>query len=660
MPGACFRWAQPRCVAQRVDIVSASRQNLAVSCHRNLFWATLSSAVLALVSLATGASSAQADTSYRDQKQRLADIHIQPLVEDWSRISGAPGGVIALVDHDQILMLRGFGLSNTDTATAVDPATTLFQVGELVRPMTVTAVLRAMEQGLLSLDEDLSGRAELDFLELGSFGALTLEQLLLHTAGFDHRVIASRSGSASELLPLATYLRQRMPTRILPPGRISIPSSHGFALAGYILETVSERTFAQSLDALVFRPLKMASSVVDPMASVGEALATGYRTHGETLAEVEADFPQTVPASFLLTTAADMASWLQIVLGDGVIRGTPFLSSASIDRLLRPRFSHHDSLPGRTLAFKEGSEFSPAELYLADRGGGFSSVLIIMPQHRVGLFAAFNSELDLWNLVYPILDTFASRLPDQPASAFAASPTFADHLSGYWQDAAVSRTTAEKLLSLARQARLVQLQDGSILWQSRRYKPFGPNEFLEVDDEQLRFCLLGDPQHPRFAATESLVLERLPWYATKPVQTAAWILFATLFLTAGWPRPALPAELSGLDPSDTFSPRWPWTAARLAATLNFLFIAILAILAAGALRWKTPDLLHGISPVLYAVLGLPIAAGLFSLVATAGLAPAWKSPFWSRKQQWFLTLLIAGLLLFVPFLKSWNLFGFYL
>jgi CubicO group peptidase (beta-lactamase class C family) len=603
---------------------------------------------------------AQAHTSFRDQKQRLADIHIQPLLEDWSRVSGAPGGVIALVDHDQILILQGFGSSNISKATVVDPATTLFQVGELVRPITVTAVLRAMEQGLLSLDEDLSGRAALSFLELGAFRTLTLEQLLLHTAGFDHRVIASRSGSADGILPLATYLRRRMPPRIFPPGLISIPSSHGYALAGHILETVTESTFAQSVDSLVFRPLKMSSSVVDPLVSVGDALATGYQGDGETLTEVAVDFPQTVPASFLLTTAADMASWLQTVLGDGEISGMPFLSSASIDRLLRPRFTHHDSLPGRTLALKEGSQFSPAELYLAYRGGGFSSVLLILPQHRVGLFAAFNCELELWNLVYPILDTFASRLPERPDSTLGSSPTAARHLSGYWQDAAVSRTTAEKLLSLVRQARLVQLHDGSIRWQSRRYQPLGLNELMDADGGKLRFCLLGDSQRPRLAATESRVLERLPWYATRPVQATVWILFATLFLTASWPRPALPAKLSELAPADAFHPRWPWTAAKLAATLNFLFIAILAILAASALRWKTPDLLHGISPALYAVLGLPIVGGLLSLVATAGLAQAWRSPLWSRRRQWSLTLLIVGLLLFVPFLRSWNLFGFYL
>ena len=614
--------------------------------------------IIALWSLVRGAGAAQLDSTYRDQKQRLADLHVRPLIDTWLERSSAPGGVVALVDGDQVLILEGFGLSDTSRGTSVDPNTTLFQVGELVRPMTAIAVLRLAERGLLSLDDDLSERSDLQFVDLGPFGTLTLEHLLLHTAGFDHRVIDSRAESVGLIQPLADYLPRRMPPRVRPSGQISSPSIHGYSLAGLLIEHATGMAFAESLNELIFSPFAMSNTSVDPRPPRAGSLATGYRRHDEQLSEVVADYPQTIPASFLLTTAADMAQWLQTILNDGVFHSQRLLSSASIDRLLNPQFTHHASLPGRTLALKEGSQFSPPELYLATRGGGFSSVLLLLPHRQVGLFAAFNSELDFWNLVYPVLDTFEPRRSDRITATPVAPDVSADHLTGYWQDAAVSKVTAEKLLSFVRQDRLLALYDGSLRWQSHKYQPIGSMAFQKQDGEH-RICLLENSTQTQLAATEDRVIEKLDWYAYRPVQATLWIVFATAFLIAGWPRPPLPPREPSLKPSATFSPRWPMAIARLAATLHFFFIAALVIMLAGVLRWKTPALLYGISPVVFGVLVLPLLGAALTLVALVGVGFAWRSPYWTRRQQLFLTVLTLILALFLPFLWGWNLLGFH-
>ena len=614
--------------------------------------------ILVLAWIVPGVVAAQVESTFRSQKQRLADLHVRPLIETWLEKSGAPGGVVALVDGDQILILEGFGWADTGSGAPIDPNTTLFQVGELVRPMTVTAALRLAEQGLISLDTDLSGTDGLQFLELGPHGPLTLEQLLLHTSGFDHRVIASRVTAVDKIQPLATYLRRRMPPRVRPPGGISLPSIHGYTLAGLLVELASGETFADAMDASVFAPFEMSNTTVDPLVSNTPDLATGYRSQGETLSPVTVDYPQTIPASFLLTTASDMAHWLQTILNDGSLDGRRLVRPESIDRLLTSQLTHHPALPGRTLAFKEGSHFSPPELYLAARGGGFSSVLLLLPHRQVGLFAAFNSELDFWNLVYPILDTFEPRRPDRIATDSVSALSNADQLTGYWQDAAVSQATAEKLLSLIRQGHLDGLYDGSIRWRSQRYEPVGPNEFQEQGGELL-LCLIESSPPARFAATEERVLEKLAWYGSRPIQAGLWIFFATAFLIAGWPRPPLPPRESSLTPSDTFSPRWPMTVARFAATVHFLFIVALAIILAGALRWQRPELLYETPPVVLAVLVLPMLGGALTLGAIVGVGFAWRSPHWTRRQLLVLAVLTLTLTLFLPFLRYWNLLGFH-
>lgn len=633
-----------------MDIVQASRQNLYV---------LLRLSILVLVSTIPGLVTAQVESALRGQKQRLADLHVRPLIEGWLEQSGSPGGVAALVDGDQILVLDGFGLADTGSGRPIDPNTTLFQVAELVRPMTVTAALRLAEQGLMSLDADLSGRDRLQFLELGSYGPLTLEQLFLHTSGFDHRVIASRTDSVDKIQPLATYLRRRMPPRIRPGGEVSTPSIHGYSLAGLLVELATGEAFSDSMDSLVFAPFAMSSSTVDPEDSRAADLATGYLRQGEIYNRVAVDYPQTTPASFLLTTASDMARWLQIVLSDGSLDGQALLDSESIARLLSSQFTHHPALPGRSLAFREGSQFSPPELYLAARGGGFSSVLLLLPHRRVGLFAAFNSEIELWSLVYPILDTFEAQRPRRRAVDSAPAISNADQLTGYWQDAAVSKMTAERLLSLIRQGHLDGLYDGSIRWRSQKYEPVGPGEFQQ-QNSGARICLVESSPPGRVAASEGFVIEKLAWYASTPVQASLWILFATTFLIAGWPRPPLPHRESSLTPSDTYSPRWPMTAARLAATIHFVFIVSLAIILAGALRWQTPDLLYATPPAVLAVLLLPMLGAALTVVAIVGIGFAWRSLYWTRQRLLGLILLSGTLTLFLPFLEYWNLLGFHI
>lgn len=644
---------------EHMDIDLPTRQNLPVPRRRHRLWQLLALSVPALFHGLEGTAAAQADSSYRSQKLRLAAIHVPPLIDAWLETSGAAGGVVVLVEGDEELALCGFGQADIDLDQPVDPNTTLFQVGDLVRPMTATAALRLAEQEVLSLDADLTARPDLPMLDPQPFGSLSLEQLLLHTSGLDNRILASRARAVDDIEPLTEYLSRRLPPRVRPAGELSLPSIHGYSLAGLVLEHFNGRPFADTLDEQVFAPFGMETTTVDPRTPPAGAPATGYRRRGRRLQVVVPDYPRTIPASFMLTTAADMSRWLRIVLNGGSLDGERLLDQTSVDRLLERQVAHHPTLPGRTLAFKEGSLFSPSEIYLAARGGGFSSVMLLLPHHRIGVFAAFNSEIDFWNLAYPILDLFGSRHPHRPETTFAAAGDAVQRLTGYWQDAAVSRATAEKLLALIRQDRMVGLSDGSIRWRGRKYLPVGPGEFREQDGD-LRLWVLDQTGGADLADTGHRVLERIGWYSSLPVQAVLWILFAAVFLIAGWPRSPLPQKATRLTPKDTFSPRWPMTIARLAASLHFLFIVALTLLLYGALRWTTPDLLHEIPLVVYLVLTLPLVGSALAPVAVVGTSAAWRSPLWTWKHKLGLTLLTLALVLFPLFLWSWNLLGFHI
>ena len=162
-----------------------------------------------------------------------------------------------------------------------------------------------------------------------------------------------------------------------------------------------------------------------------------------------------------------------------------------------------------------------------------------------------------------------------------------------------------------------------------------------------------------FAVIGDLVLEKLAWYEARPIQISLWIAFTAVFLAAGWPRRTLPTRHSALLPDDRFAPRWPLTLARLAAALNFVFLAALAIALATLVRTDSSTLLFGVPLVVPILLSLPLVAAALTMAAATGLGGVWRARHASLAHRLRVTLLILALVLFLPFLWSWNLLGFY-
>ncbi len=607
----------------------------------------------------SGPAIPQSDSGYLDQQRRMARLHVIDLVREWLESTSVPGCAVALVEGDQTLFLEGFGVADTDEEGIVDPLTTVFVTGQLVRAMTATAVLQLAERGALELQADPAGQSGLRRYVDVPFGHFTPTDLLLHTAGIDPRVVATRARDPEELEDLDIYLRRRMPAQVRPPGTVSVPSTHGYALAGRLVEIASGQRFDTYLSQQIFEPLGMIHTSVGPVEPPVGRVATGYRQGRQGWVPVLGDFCRSIPASGLLTSAGDMATWMKAVLSPRTLGNRRILDREGVAQLLEPQFSHHPSLPGRTLAFQQGQRLSPREIFLTSTGNGFSSVLGFLPERRVGFFVALNSEADVWDLASRILAPF-----DSPAAqASDVSPLMSAwpevELDGFWQDASISRTTAERLLSLVRQDRIRQSDDGVLRWRRVSFEPQMPPCFAERGGDT-RLCVVEGENGELYLAIGALVLVRLDWFATWPVQMALWIAFTTCFLVSGWPRLALPNRHGALRPDDSYPPRWPTTFARVAAALHFLFIALLTIFLAIETRTGANTLLYDVPVWVLAALTLPLLAAALTMIAASGLGLVWRSSHSWLADRLRFTILILVLLAFLPFLWSWNLLGYQL
>jgi CubicO group peptidase (beta-lactamase class C family) len=219
---------------------------------------------------------------------------------------------------------------------------------------------------------------------------VTLAHLLTHTAGFDELPGVRLARSREEMMPLADFLRGRL-VRVRPPGHVTSYSSFGAALAGALVEEVSGLAYEAYLVRHVFRPLGMRRAHVTPSAEEAAALATGYDVQGGAPRPAAYEWYHTTPAGAINATATDMARFMSMLLGHQR-EGVRVLSEQSRRAMLRRQATMHGAIPGWGYGLQE-HEINGQRIF--EHGGdiaGFSALMVLLPEHDVGLFVATHRE----------------------------------------------------------------------------------------------------------------------------------------------------------------------------------------------------------------------------------------------------------------------------
>lgn len=305
-----------------------------------------------------------------------------------------PGLAVAVVDETQVLWAEGFGYTDTDHKTAVTPDT-IFSVQSTSKAFTAVSVLLAVQQGLLDLDTPIS--TYLPEFTINSIfeqhpeRKITLRMLLSHTAGL---TMEAPVGNNFDLGPVKfedhvktisdTWLR-------FPVGTGYAYSNLGISLAGYILQEVSGKPFAQYVADSLLNPLGMNNSSFDmdkiranPNRAVGH---TGPYPH------VPLEIP-IVPEGGFYTSVNDMTRFIQFHLNQGNFAGKNVLNPALLEEMYTIPIPSQGSPEGYALGIARTRWFKARNTTLLAHGGGgfgFLSDLIWLPELNIGITILTNS-----------------------------------------------------------------------------------------------------------------------------------------------------------------------------------------------------------------------------------------------------------------------------
>ena len=261
-----------------------------------------------------------------------------------SRVPGAQAAVI--IDGD-VVMNRGVGLADIEGGERLGTAHQ-FRVASHSKWMTATALARLVDEGIISFDDTL-GR-HVSELEGTHFGEASLRDLLTHASGItrDSDDPSFWDGSSAfpdrdRLLATATAAAD-----VYAPRAAFKYSNIGYGLLGLALESITDRSFEESMRELITRPLGLSRTVVDVDDRKSAKPVTGYSgivTDHRRTPLGNASAASLHAATGFTSTAAELARF-----GYAHVRGN--------DEILSERGRQTMQLPVRHYRDRDGAEAS--------------------------------------------------------------------------------------------------------------------------------------------------------------------------------------------------------------------------------------------------------------------------------------------------------------
>jgi CubicO group peptidase (beta-lactamase class C family) len=408
------------------------------------------------------------------------------------------GATLSIEQSGRPLILKGYGYADFKKKTPVDPVTTTFRPGSISKLFTYVSMMQLVEQGKLNLDADI--QQYLDFkinpepgIVTGKWPPITLRNLATHTAGFEEELHDFGSDQSGKLpLDIRTFLIRNQPHRFAAPGKALAYSNYGVTLIGYIVQRVSGEPFAAYVQHHVFTPLGMTHSTFEQPLPAGFAATKGY---------LHTSAPDTgfegvteVPAGGLSSTAADMAIFGQMLLGNGSYRGVQILTPASVKQLLTPQFKPAAGVMPWDLGFYDNDRNS---LRFIGHSGDLlacHSQFWIEPTHGLTFFISYNSQGAAQKARQELFNAFVDRyLPGPPnphpaylkLTAQQLAPYTGYFLSSRRSDSAITRLVGWQLkqVKATRDGTLTLSTSKNFYGHLIDFHPIGNDSFYNEDDQ---------------------------------------------------------------------------------------------------------------------------------------------------------------------------------
>jgi CubicO group peptidase (beta-lactamase class C family) len=222
-----------------------------------------------------------------------------------------PGCAVAVSQHGKLVVNRAYGSADLERDVPLSPGS-IFDVGSVRKQFVAAAVLLLVEDGRLSLDDDVRKH----FPELPDYGhKITLNHLLTHTSGIrDWQGLRPLTGGNVDDVMRLT-LRQRGLN--FAPGEEWSYSNSGYVLLTDLVARASGMSFPDFTRKRLFEPLGMKTTMSPgDLRDVIKNRALGYEKEGDGWrVGMYVGNERGSGGGAILATAADLVTWNDALTG---------------------------------------------------------------------------------------------------------------------------------------------------------------------------------------------------------------------------------------------------------------------------------------------------------------------------------------------------------
>jgi CubicO group peptidase (beta-lactamase class C family) len=345
------------------------------------------------------------------------DDYIEQARKDWKNV----GLAVAVVQGDQVLYVRGFGVREHGRHEQVD-ANTLFQIGSTTKSFAAAALGILVDDGKIGWDEPIIKHLPaFQLVDPWLTRQVTIRDVLAHRSGISHSYYPFLAVTDSD--EAVRQLRYVNPSGAFRDSYVY--SNLMYAVAGKVTEAASGMSWHDFVRRRLLVPLEMSRSNTTPYAfwdaeyvaptylgtaPAGTAGIGDARDSNVAMPHVLDDdgsvttipwrsYDTSAPAGSIVSSATDMAHWIVAHLNEGDFRGERVLRKETLRELHAAQNVRAGPMPFPFDAAEASYAMGWSRMryrdrvHLAHSGGivGFPAYVALMPEQKLGIAVLSNS-----------------------------------------------------------------------------------------------------------------------------------------------------------------------------------------------------------------------------------------------------------------------------
>lgn len=242
-----------------------------------------------------------------------------------------PGLAVGIYSRGEILLAKGYGVSNVELGVPVKPET-VFDSGSVGKQFVAAAIMMLVEEGKISLDDSV---VKYFPNAPASWKPILIKNLLSHTSGLADYATPELTRPSGPFFWRLDFSEDEFVEKLEAlPIEFAVGdqwkySNSNYVLLGFIIHQITGMRHAEFLAQRVFKPWYMISTRGISEKDIIPGRAAGYQWFGATLHNQDW-------ASHTLSSTADGGLYfnvLDLAKWDEALYGTSLLKQSSLDRI---------------------------------------------------------------------------------------------------------------------------------------------------------------------------------------------------------------------------------------------------------------------------------------------------------------------------------------